>query len=193
VVLHDSKGQELYAAMVPLQSLPRGENAYLYTTGSSQAPGAFPFPPPPDAAALLLQVGYVPDQVKDRAGQVEFFTWPAGEAGAGPAAAAGDHHGSEQADQQGKDQSDEPTASGKVPVGGTFDAGEFKLEAREVRYWVGMTVRHDPGLTFILASLWAALGGMTTTFIGRILQDSKRSRREAGSQPPAALASWEAT
>jgi hypothetical protein len=165
VVLHDAQGRELYAAMVPLQSLPRGEKAFLYTTGSATEPGAFPFPPPPDTAALLLQVSYVPDQQQDRAGTVELATWKA--AGPGPGSAAGAGH-------EKVEGSDEPSATGKVAVGGTLEAGQHLIEAREVRYWVGMTVRHDPGLMVILSSLWAGLGGMTMTFIGRIRQDSRR-------------------
>ncbi len=188
VVLHDKQGRELYAAMVPLQSLQRGENAHLYTTGSALAPGAFPFPPPPDSAALLLQVGYVPDQRKERAGQVEFFTWPVSQAVAGHDGARGAGHASGQAASIGGGKDTEPAASGKVAVGGTFDAGDYKLEAREVRYWVGMTVRRDPGLTVILSSLWAGLAGMTMTFIGRIVQDSKRGKREASSSEPGATA-----
>lgn len=175
VVLHDRQGRELYAAMVPLQSIPMGKEAFLYTTGSAREPGSFPFPPPPDRPALLLQVGYVPDREQDRAGQVEFFTWPVGEAGAGPGGATGKDH-------QAVPGASEPAATGKVPVGGTFEAGAHRLEAREVRYWVGMTVRHDPGLTVILTSLWAGLAGMTMTFIGRIRQDEKRGRR-APSRP----------
>jgi len=163
VVLHDRLGQEQYGAMVPLQSLKHGEGSYLYTTGNSKEPGSFPFPPPPDRAAILLQVGYVPDQAQDRAGQVEFFTWP-------PEGAAGQ---------------EKPAASGKVAVGGTFDAGAYRLEAREVRYWVGMTVRHDPGLMVILTSLWAGLAGMTMTFAGRIWQDAKREKRAAAGERPA--------
>ena len=163
VVLHDRLGRERYGAMVPLQSIKHGEGAYLYATGNSTAPGSFPFPPPPDRAALLLQVGYVPDQVQDRAGQVEFYAWP-------PDGAGGEER---------------PAASGKVAVGGTFDAGDYGLEAREVRYWVGMTVRHDPGLMVILTSLWAGLAGMTMTFAGRIWQDAKRERRAAAGGRPA--------
>jgi cytochrome c biogenesis protein ResB len=151
VVLHDRQGREMYAAMVPLQSMDRGAGRYLYSTGSAQAPGSFPFPPPPDPPAFLLQVVYVPDHQQDRAGQVEFSTWS-------PSASA----------------ADAPRASGKVPVGGMFDAGDYQLEAREVRYWVGMTVRRDPGLTLILSSLWAGLAGMTMTFAGRIRQDARR-------------------
>ncbi len=181
IALQDQQGRDLYAAMVPLQSLPRGKDAYLYTTGSSTEPGSFMFPPPPAPTALLLQVGYVPDQKEDRAGQVEFFTWKPDGTGAaapatGPAASA---TGPGQHPVTGENR---PAASGKVPVGGVFDAGEYKLEAREVRYWVGMTVRRDPGLLVILTSLWAGLAGMTMTFAGRIWQDSKREKRAAGGE-----------
>jgi hypothetical protein len=38
-----------------------------------------------------------------------------------------------------------------------------------------MAVRHDPGLLIILSSLWAGLGGMVMTFVGRIRQDARRT------------------
>jgi hypothetical protein len=172
--LQDQQGHDLYAAMVPLQSLPMPNDAILYTTGSSTAPSSFPFPPPPASPVLQLQLGYLPDQAKDRAGTVEFFAWPASAGGdvvAGHAAVA---------------DGGPPVATGKVAVGGTFDVGDYRLEAREVRYWVGMTVRHDPGLMVILTSLWAGLAGMTMTFAGRIWQDAKREKRAAAGVPPAA-------
>jgi hypothetical protein len=168
VVLHDRERVEKFAAMVPLQSLPKGQGAVLYTTGTSTEPGAFLFPPPPNPPALLLQIGYVPDDSKERGGQVEFFTWPVPSAG-------GKHAAAEAA-------TEEAGRSGRVAIGRTFDAGEALLEAREVRYWVGMTVRRDPGLLAILTSLWAGLAGMTMTFVGRILQDGKRARLEASRQ-----------
>jgi hypothetical protein len=185
VVLHEKKGPELYAAMVPLQSLPRGKGAFLYTTGTATEPLAFPFPPPPQNAALILQVGYLPDPEQERGGQVEFFAWPTREAGA-------DHVGPQAKDHGVAGSAAGPdlvarVRSGKVAIGGKFDAGDYLLEAGEVRYWVGMSVRYDPGLLFILSSLWAGLGGMTMTFVGRIWQDSKREKREAiqrGSRRP---------
>lgn len=184
VILHDKQGAELYAAMVPLQSLKRGESAILYASGTPRGPSSFPFPPPPAAAALLLQVSYVPDQQTDRAGHVEFTTWPVSELEA-------EHGSGSEARRHGGPAAERGTDSGPVPVGGTFDAGEYQLEAREVRYWVGMTVRHDPGLMLILSSLWAGLGGMTMTFAGRILQDAKRGKREAGSKRSDTMASRE--
>jgi hypothetical protein len=168
VVLKDAKGSELYAAMVPLQSQAKGAGAILYTTGSAMEPGSFPFPPPPATAALQLQLAYVPAEQQDRAGTVELTVWPPVDPGAHQAATstgagAGEHVAM--------------LTSGKVPVGGTLEVGQHQLLASEVRYWVGMTVRRDPGLLVILSSLWAGLAGMTMTFVGRIIQDGKRSRR----------------
>jgi hypothetical protein len=206
VVLLDRQRRPLYSAMVPLQSLPQGPGTILYTTGSSKEPGAFPFPPPPQQAALLLQVTYVPDARQDRVGKVEFATWPPGTGaespgGTAPAAQAGAK--ASQAAGSGSAHSDQPLPpgavhppggaappasatdpgqrTGMVAVGATFESGDHLLEASEVRYWVGMTLRRDPGLTLILASLWAGLAGMTMTFVGRIMQDGKRSpRAESG-------------
>jgi hypothetical protein len=159
VALHDKAGRELYAAMVPLQSLARGDGGHLYTTGSADAPGAFPFPAPPEPALFGLSVQFVPRGGVGREGEVGF-----------------------QVSALGAHDAPDAVKSGQVPVGGTFDAGDYLLEAREVRYWVGMSVRHDPGLTVILSSLWAGLAGMTMTFLGRILQDSRRGKRTANEQ-----------
>jgi hypothetical protein len=167
VILQDKQGRELNATMVPLQSLPTGKETFLYTTGTAQEPASFLFPPPPAPPALLLEARYVPDPKLDRSGQVEFFTRPASEAAVSP------------------------VRSGKVAIGQSFDAGDYLVQAGEIRYWVGINLRHDPGLTTILASLWAGLGGMTMTFIGRILQDAKRGKRGASDQKPDAAASGE--
>ena len=57
---------------------------------------------------------------------------------------------------------------GKVPIGSRIEVGDYNLAAQEVRYWVGMTVRYEPGKPIVLASLWLCLGGMIITFIVRI-------------------------
>lgn len=174
VVLLDEAGEERYAAMVPLQSLAQPDGSYRYTTGTAEAPGAFPFPAPPEIALYELGVRYVPKGGIGREGEVEFEVWELGaHAGAGQGGQVG-------AASAGK------IAAGKVPVGGIFEAGAWRLEAREVRYWVGMAVRRDPGLPVILSSLWAGLAGVTMTFIGRILQDAKRGRGAASNQEPVA-------
>jgi hypothetical protein len=54
------------------------------------------------------------------------------------------------------------------------NVGRYYLEAKEVRYWVGMNVRYEPGKPIVLTSLWVGLGGMILTFIGRM----RRSRFE---------------
>jgi hypothetical protein len=66
--------------------------------------------------------------------------------------------------------------AGTVPVGSRFDAGELVLEPREIRYWVGMSVRYDPGQNVVLASLCAGLLGMVLTFAGRLRQGAARQR-----------------
>ena len=76
-----------------------------------------------------------------------------------------------------------PEHDGRVVVGAPFDAGKYTLTPREIRYWVGMDVRYDPGLTVILASLCFGLGGMAVTFAGRIRQGTAR-KRQAASEPP---------
>jgi hypothetical protein len=191
VILHDKQGKELNATMVPLQSLPTGKETYLYTTGTAQEPASFIFPPAPAPPALLLEVRYVPDPKLDRSGQVEFFTRPVSEAGAGGELAVAGQQGPVPAGHGAGAAAVSPVRSGKVAIGQSFDAGDYLLQAGEIRYWVGINVRHDPGLTTILASLWAGLGGMTMTFVGRILQDAKRGKRGASDQKRDAAASGE--
>lgn len=153
VVLRDARGEEIYGAHVPLQSLPRGEGAYFYTTGSAHGPDVFPFPAPPEKPLLMLQVQYEPDPdtAKERSGTVRFYVRREPKEGEHPL-----------------------ETQGEVPVGGTFDAGDFRLEAREIRYWVGMDVRYDPGLPVIFASLCFGLAGMVLTFVARVRQGPRK-------------------
>lgn len=69
-------------------------------------------------------------------------------------------------------QAEKPIAEGKAEIGKKIKAGDYYLSAQEVRYWVGMTVRHEPGKPIVLASLGLGLGGMIITFIGRIRRSS---------------------
>jgi cytochrome c biogenesis protein ResB len=162
IAVHDKKDVgrgELFAIMVPLQSLAQRGGGFVYTTGTSQGPDAFPIPLPPQEPLFWLQLEYLPKAEVERAGEVAWEVPPPG-AGHVPLA----------------------PKRGKARIGLKFDAGDHLVEVREVRYWVGMTVRKDPGLTLILASLWAGLGGMTMTFIGRIRQDSKRASPRIGAE-----------
>jgi hypothetical protein len=152
VVMSDKGGRERYGVHVPLQSLRQADGSYLYSTGTSSAAGGFPFPQPPEHPSVELQLTLWPGTV-ERTGQVLFQVRPLGAEG-GPVA----------------------ERKSMVPVGGQADAGEFVLSPREIRYWVAMDVRYDPGLTVALASLCFGLAGMVVTFVGRLRQGSARSR-----------------
>ncbi|MBK9517704.1 MAG: hypothetical protein IPO09_10190 [Anaeromyxobacter sp.] len=67
-----------------------------------------------------------------------------------------------------------------LPVGGLLDLGDFKLSPREIRYWVGMDVRYDPGLNTSLAGLCFGLLGMVLTFAGRLRQGGAKRRAAQG-------------
>jgi len=153
VVMFDKDGRELYGAHVPLQSLKQASGGYLYATGTASGAEAFPYPPPPEEPRAELLLTYRPNSVVEREGDVGFHVLPLGRPGA-------------------------PTAerTGQVLVGGQFDAGDFTLSPKEIRYWVGMDVRYDPGLTVILASLCLGLGGMVVTFVGRVRQGAAKRR-----------------
>jgi cytochrome c biogenesis protein ResB len=148
VMLYDRQGKELYGAHVPLQSLKQKDESYLYTTGTKDGPGIFPFPQDPLKPFMGLQVSYRPSKLKERGGEAFFLVWRYSET-----------------DDREKG---EPFADGKAAIGERFTAGDYYLEAKEVRYWVGMRVRYEPGKPIVLASLWVGLGGVLLTFIGRM-------------------------
>lgn len=190
VVLHDAKGAELYGGHVPLQSIRQGDGSRLYSTGSATEPEAFPFPAPPEQAAFELQVNYWPS-TEDRRGQVGFRLLPLPPAGAkaggeqkAPAGVAAARAPAEKppADHPSVPAAGGPAASGEagaernglVAVGGVFDAGDYRLEAREIRYWVSMDVRYDPGLNVSLGSLVTGLAGMFLTLAGRLRQGARK-------------------
>ncbi|KAF0144050.1 MAG: hypothetical protein FD156_2207 [Nitrospirae bacterium] len=153
IVLYDKLGRELYGAYVSLQSLKQKDNLYLYTTGTKYAPGNFPFPQPPSEPLFALQAAYNPDPKKERGGDTIFKVWSLVES---------------EAESKGK-----PFAEGKAAIGEKIRIGDYYLSAREVRYWVGMNVRYEPGKPIVLASLWVGLGGMVITFIGRMRKGKK--------------------
>jgi cytochrome c biogenesis protein ResB len=158
VVLYDKQGRELYGAHVPLQSLKQKNDSYLYTTGTKDGPGVFPFPQEPLQPLFGLQAVYVPDPKKDRAGEVKLSVWPL--------------------KREDGAQSKKPIAKGKAAIGKTVKIGAHYLAATEVRYWVGMSVRYEPGQPIVLASMWVGLGGMIITFFGRM----RRGRKAAVSE-----------
>lgn len=157
VTLADKQGRDLYGAHLPLQSIMQKDKGYLYTTGSKDEgmvkAHAIPFPAPPETARFALQVAYQPSKLKERGGDALFKLFTL--------------------DEKGMPQTGAPYAEGKAAIGEPFAAGKYVLSAREVRYWVGMNVRYEPGKPIVLTSLWIGLAGMIITTIGRML----RSRR----------------
>ena len=150
IMLYDKRGKELYGAHVSLQSLKQKDDSYLYTTGTTEGPGAIPFPQDPLEPLFGLQVTYRPSLLKERerAGDAYFHVLPL----QGEDAGSGVHTVTEV----------------KAAVGSRVSMGSYYLEAKEVRYWVGMNVRHEPGKQIVLTSLWVGLSGMILTFIGRM-------------------------
>ncbi|MBI5542620.1 MAG: hypothetical protein HY901_01935, partial [Deltaproteobacteria bacterium] len=155
LLLSDNEGHQIYGAHLPLQSLKQVDGSYRYTTGSATTPSAIAFPAPPEQPVMDLQVTYHPDPQTERGGVVLFNAWPVGRA----AGTDGER-------------------SGQASIGAVFSAGDYSISPREVRYWVGISVRYDPAQPLILASLCTGLAGMLLTFIGRIRQDAARRRTE---------------
>jgi cytochrome c biogenesis protein ResB len=152
LVLSDGKGTELYGAHVPLQSYKQEDGTFQYASGSATEVGAFPFPPPPEQPRVGMRVGYRPSTVKEREGEVTVQLIELG------------HDGAPSGDEK----------VGRVTIGSTFDAGAYRIAAREIRYWVGINVRHDPGQTVILAALCLGAVGMALIFTGRIRQGARK-------------------
>ena len=67
-------------------------------------------------------------------------------------------------------------AEGRAPIGKKVKTGDYYLSVKEVRYWVGMNVRYEPGKLIVLVSLWVGLSGMVITFIGRMRKGKGATR-----------------
>ncbi|ACH38179.1 ResB-like family cytochrome c biogenesis protein [Citrifermentans bemidjiense Bem] len=152
VVLADRQGRELYGAYLPLQSLKQEDGSYIYSTGTSSAKGSLPFPQGQQKPLYNLQVGFRPFPDQERLGEAFFQLWPY-------SATAGH-------------QTENPAVVGSAYVGRSMPAGDYGVSVKEMRYWVGMKVRRDPGKPVILGSLWVGLAGMVLTTIGRIRKGS---------------------
>lgn len=156
VELLDRQGRLQYAAFLPLQSFKKGENSYLYSTGTRSSPAAILFSQPPETPRFAIQLVYLPSKLKERRGEAEFRLYPL--------------------DREGSPSGDKPFAEGKAAVGETFDAGEYRLSVKEVRYWSAMLARYEPGKPIILTSLWVGLVGMIITTGGRMMRDRMAQR-----------------
>ncbi len=155
VLLYDKQGRELYGAHLPLQSLKRKDDSYLYTTGTKEGPADMPFPQEPLKPLFGLQVAYQPSKIKERGGEAFFQIWPL--------------------DRSGHEKAEKSLAEGKAAVGEKFEAGAYDISVKEIRYWVGMKVSYEPGQPIVLASMWAGLAGIIITFIGRMRKKNQPS------------------
>ena len=100
-------------------------------------------------------------------------------AGAPPAGGTpgGGHNGAPAANGAavGGMRSDPPYADGSVNIAEKYAFGEHQLSVPEVRYWVAMNVRYNPGKPLVLISLWVGLIGMIITTVGRMLPKRRRT------------------
>ena len=157
VDLFDTQGRKLYAAHVPLQSIKQQDASYIYATGYTDEkrvvkPEAVLFPHEPASPKFGLLLGYYPSKLVNRGGEARFTVYSI----------------------DGKMAlSDKPVFDGQAKIGDKISAGDYLLSAREVRYWVGMLVRYEPGKPIVLTSLWVGLAGMIITTIGRVVRSSR--------------------
>lgn len=161
LTLSDKLGQVLYGGHFPLQSIKQKDTSYQYATGYKDGDtvkqSAVAFPAPPEKPLGALQVLYHPSKLKERGGDVRLQLYAL--------------------DEKGAPNYEKMIVDGKITIGESLPVGENLLSAQEVRYWVGMTVRYEPGKPTVLSSLWVGLAGMIITTIGRII----RGRRSAAS------------
>lgn len=188
-ILYDEQGRELYGAHIPLQSLRQKDESYLYTTGTKDGPGSFAFPQNPQKPMFGLEAVYHPSKLKERSGEAMFRIWPLAKTTGQKTEESSDHGQGQQPDMRnphadmqqtetanahsdgqknGVAVTKKPLAEGRGLIGEKIRVGEYFLEVREIRYWVGMKVSYEPGQPIVLASMWAGLAGMTITFIGRM-------------------------
>lgn len=152
IVLYDKMGRELYGAHVPLQSFRQKDETYLYATGTKTAPATLPFPQDPAKPLFDLQLTYHPTPIKERAGDASFEAWT--------------HN-------RVRTEGERPLSEGRAAIGERFSVGDYSFSAKEVRYWVRISVSYEPGLPVVMASLWMGFGGMVITFIGRMRKSRK--------------------
>jgi hypothetical protein len=160
LMLSDKQGIDQYGVHVPLQSNVLGRDNVVYMTGYTDKGqvkrGAIPFPVPPETPLFAVKAEFLPSKNQERAGNVQFTVYPL--------------------DKDGQPVDSKPLTEGLYAVGIPMATGEYLLSAREVRYWVGMLVRYEPGKPILLASLWVGLGGLILTTLGRMMR-SRESRR----------------
>jgi hypothetical protein len=150
VMLADASGRDIYGAHIPLQSLKQKDGSIVYVTGSKDGASPFPFPQQHIQPFMGLLLGFMPSPEMDRIGRVEYKAYPI----------VGDNY----------KIADQPILEGQVKSGESFHAFNHGMSIKEIRYWVTMTVRHEPGKPVVLASLCMGLLGMIITTVGRMFK-----------------------
>lgn len=156
LMLSDKQGKDLYSVFVPLQSIAVGKDSYHYSTGYRDynelvvKKDVIPFPAAPEQPLFALRTEYLPSKTKELSGKVQHLLYSL--------------------DNSGMPKRDKPLAEGTAELGEPFAVGGYLLTTQEVRYWVGMLVRYEPGKPFVLTSLWVALAGMAITTLGRMVR-----------------------
>ncbi len=158
VILGDKAGNELYGGFIPLQSVQQSDKSFIYVSGYKDGAKivASPsnFPPEPEQPRIALQVSFSQSKLDERSGDVEFRVY--------------------RLPDNNKQHIEKPIFVAQKTLNEIVVFDEFQLAAREVRYWVGMSVRHEPGKLIVLTSMWAGLAGMIITTFGRAYRKGVR-------------------
>lgn len=152
--LADLQGRPVYGAYLPLQSIEQPDGSYVYATGYREGlkvkASPILFPPYPGEPLYAMQVAYKPPPTSEQRGNVELQLF--------------------RLDANGKPRFEVPLVNGTKRLGDKFMVDNLSLAADEVRYWVAMMVRYEPGKPILLTSLWFGLLGMTITTVGRMFR-----------------------
>lgn len=159
VDLLDKQGNPIYGAFLPLQSIEQPDGSYVYATGvkDGNKVTATPmfFPPLPEKPRFAMQIAYFPSKIDALKGDVECQLYPL--------------------DLQDRPLLDTPLVNAKKSLGAKFASGDYAVAGGEVRYWVSMLVRYEPGKPVLLASLWVGLAGLIITTVGRMFKKPGRA------------------
>lgn len=150
VELYDKEGNYIYGACFSLQSLRGKDGKFTYTTGSPQKPEPILFPQKPQKPLFYLMTQYFPEPKNELDGKVLFAVTPYRE---------GQHS-----------FPSEPKFEVKAALDEKVRVGDQYLALREVRYWMNLDVRYNPGQPLISSSLWIGLGGIALTTIARLIR-----------------------
>lgn len=155
LTLANPENKEIYSVFVPLQSLVVGKDQFQYFTGAKNdgklIKGYIPFPAEPEKSIFALQLEYFPSKlIQERGGEISYQLYAIND--------------------NGEPDFKKTVAEGKASIGTSFKAGEYSITAKEIRFWVAMSVRYEPGKPVILTSLWVAFAGIVITMVGRLIK-----------------------